>query len=383
MKKVISILILLSIVLGFSAFQCSSTELTSAKLYIQQENYEKALESLKKEVATNPKSDEGFYLLGTVLGEQGDIKGMLENFDKSLAISNKFEQNITQSKKYYWADSFNKGVMLFNKASKLGGSDSANVVFEQAISSFKKSIQCQPDSSDSYKNLAFAYLNMGRNDEAIEPFQKVKDLTKSEASYVQLGDIYIQKGFKEKESGKKDASLISFDNAIKVLKEGKEKYPSSGDILLLLSNAYIASDQLDVAKDAFKEGVAKDPENKFYRYNYGSLLLNANEFAEAEVQLKKALEIDPDYENAVYNLAVNYVKWGATIREKEEANAKSPDDVSDAYKEKFKLALPLLEKYSQIKPEEGFIWDLLGKVYVNLGMQDKSEEAYKKADMYK
>ena len=79
----------------------------------------------------------------------------------------------------------------------------------------------------------------------------------------------------------------------------------------LLSNAYIAADKLDVAKDAFKEGVAKEPENKFYRYNYGSLLLNAQEYEAAAAQLEKAFEIDPDYENAIYNLAVTYVKWGA------------------------------------------------------------------------
>ena len=112
MKRVLSIILLLSIALGFSAFQCSSTELTSAKLYIQQKNYDKAVESLKKEVEKNPKSDEGFYLLGYVLGEQGDIEGMLDNYDKSTAISNKFAKNIAESRKYHWADGFNKGVQI-------------------------------------------------------------------------------------------------------------------------------------------------------------------------------------------------------------------------------------------------------------------------------
>lgn len=379
MKRVLSIIMLFSIVLGFSAFQCSSTELTSAKLYIQQNNYDKALESLQKDVEKNPKSDEGFYLLGYVLGEQGNIKDMLENFAKSNEISNKFSKNIEESKKYHWADGFNKGVQIFNKASKYGDTDSAEVIFQQAISKFNNAILCQPDSADTYKNLAFAYINMGDRDAAIEPYKKVVELTKAEDAYVQLADLYVQKGLMQKESGNEEDAMNNFDNGIQLLEEAREVYPNNGDILLLLSNSYIAAGRLDVAKDAFQEGVSQDPENKFYRYNYGSLLLNAEEYEEASVHLEKAIEIDPDYESALYNLAVTYVKWGAKMRE--EMEAKELD--SEEYKTKFESALPLLEKYLSVKEEEGVIWDLLGKVYANLGMSEKSKEAFEKADLYR
>ena len=53
------------------------------------------------------------------------------------------------------------------------------------------------------------------------------------------------------------------------------------------------------------------------------------------------------------------------------------------FKAKFEAALPLLEKYLTINEEEGSVWDLLGKVYANLGMADKSKEAFEKADLYK
>jgi len=375
MKKVVNILLILSMVAGFSAFQCSSTEITSAKLYIQQKNLDKALESLKKEIKKNPKSDEGYYLLGYVLGEKGDVKGMLENFDKSAAISNKFAKNIDESKKYHWADGFNKGVQFFNRSAKYAGTDSSKTFMDKAISQFKNAIMCEPDSADTYKNLAFAYLNIGDNDSAIEPLTKVLNLTKSADAYVQLGNIYIQKGVKLEADGNKDEAMKEYNKTVKLLEEGRKLYPGNGDILMLLSNSYIAAGKLDVAKEAFKAGVEKEPDNKFYRYNYGSLLLNAKEYAEAAKQLAKAVELDPDYENAIYNLAVTYVKWGAEMRE--------ADPESDSYKEKYKLALPLLEKYLTIKKEESAIWDLLGKVYANLGMDDKSKEAFENADTYR
>lgn len=379
MTRVLSIILLFSIVLGFTAFQCSSTELTSAKLYIQQENYEKAIESLQKEVEKNPQSDEGFYLLGYVLGEQGDIQGMLENFDKSAAISNKFEQNIVESRRYHWADNFNKGVQMFNRGAQYGDTDSANAIFRDAIKRFDNAIACEPDSADTYKNLAYAYINMGDREGAEAPLKKMVELTGDENSYVQLGDLYVQKGLELRSEEKEAESMEYFDKAIKVLEEGRKKHPQNGDILLLLSNSYIAADKLDVAKEAFKAGVEQEPDNKFYRYNYGSLLLNADEYEEAAVQLEKALELDPEYENAIYNLAVTNVKWGAKIREELEA----AESESEEYKLKFEAALPLLEKYLTINEEEGSVWDLLGKVYANLGMPEKSKEAFDKADLYR
>lgn len=379
MKRVFSILLLISIAFGFTAFQCSSTELTSAKLYIQQKKLDKAMEALKKEIEKNPKSDEGFYLMGFVLGEKGNIPEMLSNYEKSLAVSNKFAAKIDESKKYHWANNFNKGVQLFNRGAKAGDTDSANVIFQKAVDTFENAIMCEPDSADTYKNLAYAYINMGNRDAAIEPYKKVVELSHKESDYVQLGDLYIQKGMALKQSGDTANAMINYNSAIDVLEKGREKYPNSGDILLLLSNSYIAAGKLEVAKEAFKTGVEKEPENKFYRYNYGSLLLNAKDYAGAAEHLAKALEIDPDYENAIYNLAVTYVKWGADLREKMEEENKE----SDEYKTKFEAALPLLEKYLTINEKEGAVWDLLGKVYANLGMADKSKEAFEKADMYK
>ncbi|NOX66292.1 MAG: hypothetical protein GXO85_11015, partial [Chlorobi bacterium] len=140
----------------------SSTELTSAKLYIQQKNYTKAIESLKKETTKNPKSDEGFYLLGYVMGEQGDLKAMVENFDKSLAISKKFAKEINDYKKYQWQDNFNKGVGLFNRATKVQDPDSSKMFFDKSIERFQNAIICEPDTVGAYKNLVYSLINGGR-----------------------------------------------------------------------------------------------------------------------------------------------------------------------------------------------------------------------------
>lgn len=386
MKQALIYLSILGMVLGITAFQCASAELTGAKLYINQKQYEKAKETLLKEVQKNPNSDEGWYLLGYLYGEEGDIPKMLEAFDKSLSISKKFEQSILESKKYYWATSFNKGVSFFNKATKTSNQDSVKLNFEKAAESFNYSIMCEPDSAGGYLNLVYTYINLNRIDDAITPLEKLVNIGTSPEAFAMLGQIYTEKGNQlmdnYKVSKNPTDSVQAFENfnkAIEVLEKGRTKYPDDGEILLRISNAYIAANKLDVAMSAFKEGVEKEPSNKFYRYNYGVLLLNADNYPEAEKQFKAAIEIDPDYTNAVYNLAVTYIRWGAKIREEMEEKG----EVSDAYKEKFNAAIPYLEKYLAVNPKEPTIWELLGKVYANLGMKEKSEEAFNKADQYR
>jgi len=383
MKRSLNLLIIFLSVFGVMAFQCSSTELTSAKLYIQQKNYDKALEALEKEVEKNPKSDEGYYLLGFILGEKGNIEEMMKSFDKSLSISNKFEKSIHDNKLFYWQQSFNKGVSFFNKASKTSDQDSIAMHYDSAIKSFEEAIMLQPDSADTYKNLVYACLNANRIDDAILPLEKLLTIKKTPDSYSLLGEIYANKGTvlmneygNTKNVEDSTNAMGYFDKAIKVLEEGRSTFPDDKDILLILSNTYVSADKADIAMDAFKQGVQQDPENKYYRYNYGVLLLGANQFEEATTQFTKAVEIDPAYENAIYNLAVTYVKWGTAIRE--EAEAKGEDDPTAL--EKYKLALPYLEKVVEIKSDEAAIWELLGKVYAVLGESTKSQEAFDKAD---
>ncbi|MCK9281160.1 MAG: tetratricopeptide repeat protein [Melioribacteraceae bacterium] len=386
MKRVLIILSIVSMGLGFSAFQCASAELTGAKLYINQKQYDKAKESLLKEVEKNPSSDEGYYLLGFLYGEEGSIMKMLEMYDKSLSISKKYAQGIIDSKKYYWATGFNRGVSYFNSATKASTPDSQTVFFDKAVRQFDGAIACQPDSAATYINLAYAYLNMQKPDSAVAPLETSLKKGKTPDVYTMLGELYMNKGNKLMVDYKASQNVTDstdalklFDKSVTLLEEGRKNFPDDSEILLRLSNAYIAANKLDVAMDAFKAGIDKDPENKYYRYNYGVLLLNAKDFSGAETQFAKAVELDPEYTNAIYNLAVTYVRWGTQVREAAEAEGKE----DEAYKEKFELALPHMEKYLEANPKEPAVWELLGKIYANLGKADKSREAFQKADQYR
>ncbi len=387
MKKAVSYLALMSMIFGFMAFSCSSKEITSAKLYIQQKRYDKAFNVLQEELKKNPNSDEGYKLLGDVYGFKGDFKKMVEAYDKSLSISKRFEKEIKLAKNAKWAENFNKGAAYYNRATHQHSADSSKMFYHKAIDAFKNAIVCLPDSAKSYEYEAYAYFNAGEPDSAIAPLKEVVKRAPSEEIYVRLGEIILQQGQnhmqKFYETKNKQDSLTAikyYRDAVKVLEEGKQKFPNDPNILNDLAAAYVSAKMLDTAMKAFEEGVKRDPGNKNYHYNYGVLLLGAKKYQEAVNQFEEALKIDPNYENALYNIGITYIKWGMAIRDKAVSEGKE-DDLS--YQEKFRAALPYIEKYLELKPDDGAIWDALGKIYANLGETEKSKEAFKKADQYK
>ena len=379
------LLIVISFIIGMllTGFQCSSTELTSAKLYIEQGNLDKALEMLQKDVEKNPKSDEGYFLMGHVYGELGELNKMVSAFENSLAISNKFATKIGEQKAYHWANNFNKGVNNFQRGNNVADPDSATIFYDRSIKFFKDAALIEPDSADNYRNLAFVYLSADKNEEAINPLKELIERDKSEDGYQYLGEVYYTLGANKKIDFINSANLqdsidaiAHFNNAIDVLEEGRNLYPKNTDILVSLSESYVGANKIEIAMDAFKASVEVEPGNQHFRYNYGVLLLNAERYEEAEEQFTKALEIDPDYENAIYNLGVTYVKWGAQLNE----DAEEQGIISEDYKQKYELALPYLERVVELDPTNAQMWEILGKVYSVLGMQEKAANAFDKAD---
>ena len=91
MGKRHSILVVSVLLLGMLVlFGCQSKELTSAKVYIQQDDWEKAEEQLKLAVELYPNDAEAHRWLGEAYARNNDFVKMNEEFEASLAIAPKF-----------------------------------------------------------------------------------------------------------------------------------------------------------------------------------------------------------------------------------------------------------------------------------------------------
>ena len=80
-------------------------------------------------------------------------------------------------------------------------------------------------------------------------------------------------------------------------------------------NAYIADGQMDRAMQDYSAAVDREPDNKLYRYNFGTLLLEAEKYDESAEQFAAAIDIDPEYGVAHYNLGASYVNKAVEINE--------------------------------------------------------------------
>lgn len=73
-----------------------------------------------------------------------------------------------------------------------------------------------------------------------------------------------------------------------------------------LLNAYNQAGQTEKAMAEYRTQIERNPNNVTYRYNYGSMLLQADRYDEAIEQLQTAVEMEPDNVKAQYNLGAAY-----------------------------------------------------------------------------
>lgn len=359
--------------LSFFAFQCSDPNVTSGKLYIQQNNYEKAIESLKRAIEKNPKHEEAHYYLGICYGKIGKYKAAAESFDNAIKSGNKYTELVENDRSSYWAESVNKGLAIYSRAIKIEDKDSSDLLLNRAKEDFESSIYLRPDSVWGYRYIAFIHILQGNNDSAVIVAQQLLKRRPAVESYRIIGEIYSEKASLESDSAK---AVYWHEQNIALLEEARKTFPKDPEVLMLLSNAYIGANKLDIAQKIFQVGIESEPGNKYYRYNYGVVLLNAGDFQGAVEQFTTALEIDSSYINAAYNLAVSYVRWGNHLREKaDEAGSEDPE--SD---KKFETALEYLKILVKQKSDEAMYWEILGRVYAVLGRTEESLEAFDKAD---
>jgi len=369
----------------FTGFECASTELTSARLYISQKNYVKAEEVLKKEVEKNPQSDEGWFLLGSLNGEKGDFAAAVGDYNKSLAISNKYQKDITNQRYSYWVNQFKAGDTYYKRAIGTKDPDTLKTNLNKAVIALQNAINILPDSggiSNPYKYLAFCYFALKDIDSAIKPLEQLAAIGKVPDGFIYLGKIYYDKGIISRDDFQKNKNAQDsinsqgyFDKSISVLEEGRVKFPNETELLKTLEASYVAANKSNIALEVFKSLAEKDPKKENF-YNYGVILMSSDKFELAIVQFNNALNLDPNFKNAIYNLAVSYVKWGADIKKAIDEKG----DKSEAYKDKFRAAIPHLEKLTQMDPKDITYWDLLGKVYANTDNPDKAKDAFDKVD---
>lgn len=361
-------------------FAGGGPNVNGAKLYIQQNELDRAVEVLLKEVnEVDPNNEDAWYLLGYIYARQQKYDKMMEAFDKAVELKPEFkEKGIKVSKdsgkqfhsefgtelikKIIWGNVFNQGVKKFNDAVNAASDSAKTQHFEAAIENFEKATEIMPDSTLAYRNMAAALLNIGKLEESVAPLKKALENNPEDTEVkTMLAQVYMNSG---------QDSL-----AVPILEDLWESGVHTEEVSDNLSRAYIRSGEIDKAKNIYQQAIQNTPDNFYLRYNYGTILLEANEFDAAIEQLQKAYEIDSSSTDINYNLGAAYLNRGIARRDS------LPEDSQEtAFLEDFKKALPFLIKSVKMNPDDEQTWFTLGRIAGQLNKMSLAGYAFAKGE---
>ncbi len=177
---------------------------------------------------------------------------------------------------------------------------------------------------------------------------------------------------------RKQSYFASGDTAkgVEVITEGFNKYPDNQSILIELINYYMTSNQVDAALKMLAVAKAGDPENVSFQFAESSLYDRMGRYEEAEKAYKSCIEMDPNFFDATFNLAVLYFNKAVKIYE----DASKISDNTEYEKVKVEgdnmllKAIPYMEKAHEIDPSDRPSLETLKTIYYRLKMNDKYQK---------
>jgi tetratricopeptide (TPR) repeat protein len=286
----------------------SDPYLEGARLDMRNQDYDRALENVERALAENPDNADALDLKGRILQQKAIgatsldererlIDEMVASYNRAAQVNPAAAPLIEQRLVEAWIGQFQSGIEAFNAAQDTPGG------YDIAARHFGIATRIQPDSAGAYVNQAFALMNADRERDAIDPLQRAIALGEDQPEmYARLASLYHM--------------TEQSREAVRVLREARDRHPGDQDVQSQLLNAYIAADMVGDAMEEYRILVAAEPQNKYYRYNYGSLLLEAEQYDDAVEQLREAVRIDPSYPAAQFNLGAAFINQAVDAGER-------------------------------------------------------------------
>ncbi len=175
-------------------------------------------------------------------------------------------------------------------------------VAEEAIASYRKEIELNPNNYVAYKNLGDALSDQGQQSEAIVAYQEAIKLEENPAIYYSLGNAQRQQGDWE-------GAAVSYQQALELnSKQPFWLYPCL--VYRTLGDTLSQQGKLDAALTAYQSAIKLEPENSGNYVGVGKAQLKKGAVDEAIASYRKAIELNPNNLAAYRNLGDALQKKG-------------------------------------------------------------------------
>lgn len=325
---------------------CQSVATTSAKLRNQEGNYDLAIELARQGLADNPLDAEAYFQLGISYSHLDSVALAYEHFMKASELDPKKAADAENNIQHNFAKHYKLGQSAFNRSD-----------YPVAAEEFALASDADPTQNVAYYNLGVAYARMARTDstlhaKSIAAMDKVLEMSNpSEANYVKALQVA---GRELVNDGRPEEAQERFR---RLIEEDPTSYQVIEDIGSELLNNKQWRGAVIFLKMAAEARAMIDADDFTLYYNIGAALYNLrkedpNAVEEAIAYYEKALELNEDEPQTVFNIAVAHVAM---------------DDYAGSAE--------WLELYVTITPTDPKGWQLLARCYSEIGERDKAREA--------
>jgi superkiller protein 3 len=253
-------------------------------------NYKEAEQIYREIIEREPNHDRIYVFynnLGNALLNQGKREEAIENYRQALQINPDYAQA------YYTY--YNLGRALYEQGKR-----------EEAIENYRQALQINPDYAYAYNNLGIALSHQGKREEAIENYRQALQINPD------LVETYNNLGNALRQQGKLQEAIDNYREAIQLNPDYAHTYVNLGVALMeegqmqeAIENFRQALSLPDVEGFISRNSVSKGGWGSIHAvaYNNWGLSLQKQGNLEAAIEkYKRALEIDPNFTTAQYNL---------------------------------------------------------------------------------
>lgn len=177
-------------VIFLQGFQCSSREMTTAKVAFQQKDYTKAIDFAQQEITKNPSNGEALLLIADAYLMKGNPKKAAEFAMKAEQVIKdvKMIQRPKMLQNKIWVEAYNTGVDNFNKYF----STKQTKFLDSAINNFEVGKFIRPEMVDFYNFSGQAYENKGDSLSAMDEYKTYIEKTDADLKIFESKMIYLQ-----------------------------------------------------------------------------------------------------------------------------------------------------------------------------------------------
>lgn len=259
-----------------------------------------AADNARKAVAQDETLQQGHYVLGKVLLEQGKLDEAYESFQKAADVDALFSPAYTG----------------------MGQIDFKQGRMEQASTNLKRAVKLNPGNSTAHYALGELLLQQGAVEDAI------KELNISLYQHANGAPVHMALGKAYDAQGNYDAALKQFERAALIKPELKEAYTRQADLHVKLGKQQMDSGTVVGALKEFKQAILIDPLNPTPYLCMAHLRERRGDLELAIAELRSGLELIPNDSSLHKRIAENLLKVGQlddAIGEFEKALNASPD----------------------------------------------------------